>query len=89
MNAPLLEVTNLKKHFPLRGGFFGGVTGHVFAVASLPVGVGSATAAMASGWPLRWSAITIPVTAAVAATADAAAMPMRRRRVRRRLEGRW
>jgi peptide/nickel transport system ATP-binding protein len=32
MNAPLLEVADLKKHFPLRGGFFGGVTGHVFAV---------------------------------------------------------
>ena len=32
MNAPLLEVTDLKKHFPLRGGFFGGVTGHVLAV---------------------------------------------------------
>ena len=32
MNAPLLEVTDLKKHFPLHGGFFGGVTGHVLAV---------------------------------------------------------
>jgi peptide/nickel transport system ATP-binding protein len=32
MSAPLLEVMDLKKHFPLRGGFFGGVTGHVFAV---------------------------------------------------------
>ncbi|HEX8245708.1 MAG TPA: ATP-binding cassette domain-containing protein, partial [Longimicrobium sp.] len=32
MSTPLLEVTDLKKHFPLRGGFFGGVTGHVFAV---------------------------------------------------------
>jgi peptide/nickel transport system ATP-binding protein len=30
--APLLEVSDLKKHFPLRGGFFGGVTGHVLAV---------------------------------------------------------
>jgi peptide/nickel transport system ATP-binding protein len=36
MNAmnqrPLLEVNDLKKHFPLRGGFLGGVTGHVYAV---------------------------------------------------------
>ena len=32
MNAPILEVTDLKKHFPIRGGFFGGVTKHVFAV---------------------------------------------------------
>ena len=31
MSTPLLEVTDLKKHFPLRGGFFGGVTGQVFA----------------------------------------------------------
>ncbi len=30
--APLLEVSGLKKHFPLHGGFFGGVTGHVYAV---------------------------------------------------------
>ena len=28
----LLEVTELKKHFPLRGGFFGGITGQVYAV---------------------------------------------------------
>jgi peptide/nickel transport system ATP-binding protein len=28
----LLEVTELKKHFPIRGGFFGGTTGHVYAV---------------------------------------------------------
>ncbi len=28
----LLEVQDLKKHFPLRAGFLGGVTGHVFAV---------------------------------------------------------
>jgi ABC-type multidrug transport system fused ATPase/permease subunit len=26
------EVNDLKKHFPLRGGFFGGTTGHVYAV---------------------------------------------------------
>jgi peptide/nickel transport system ATP-binding protein len=32
MSIPLLEVTDLKKHFPLKGGFFGGVTGQVFAV---------------------------------------------------------
>ena len=30
--APLLEVIALKKHFPLRGGMFGGVTGQVYAV---------------------------------------------------------
>ncbi len=30
--APLLEVNALKKHFPLRGGLFGGVTGQVYAV---------------------------------------------------------
>jgi peptide/nickel transport system ATP-binding protein len=30
--APLLDVSGLKKHFPLRGGFFGGVTAHVYAV---------------------------------------------------------
>ena len=28
----LLEVIDLKKHFPLRGGFLGGVTGYVYAV---------------------------------------------------------
>jgi peptide/nickel transport system ATP-binding protein len=32
MSAALLEVDGLKKHFPLRGGFLGGVTGHVHAV---------------------------------------------------------
>jgi peptide/nickel transport system ATP-binding protein len=32
MSAALLEVEGLKKHFPLRGGFFGGITGHVHAV---------------------------------------------------------
>jgi peptide/nickel transport system ATP-binding protein len=32
MNTPILQVNDLKKHFPLRGGFLGGVTGHVFAV---------------------------------------------------------
>ena len=30
--SPLLEVMALKKHFPLRGGLFGGVTGQVYAV---------------------------------------------------------
>ncbi len=29
---PLLEVNALKKHFPLHGGVFGGVTGYVYAV---------------------------------------------------------
>ena len=28
----LLEVRNLKKYFPIKGGFFGGVTGNVKAV---------------------------------------------------------
>ena len=32
MNAPLLAVTDLKKHFPIRTGFLGGTTGHVYAV---------------------------------------------------------
>ncbi|MDN3565257.1 ATP-binding cassette domain-containing protein [Paeniroseomonas aquatica] len=30
--SKLLDVTDLKKHFPIRGGFFGGVTGQVYAV---------------------------------------------------------
>jgi peptide/nickel transport system ATP-binding protein len=30
--TPLLEVNALKKHFPIRGGVFGGVTGQVYAV---------------------------------------------------------
>jgi peptide/nickel transport system ATP-binding protein len=29
---PLLEVSDLKKHFPIRGGFLGGTTGFVYAV---------------------------------------------------------
>ena len=32
MSTPILEVNDLKKHFPVRGGFFGGVTGQVYAV---------------------------------------------------------
>ncbi|GGJ10318.1 ABC transporter ATP-binding protein [Neoroseomonas lacus] len=32
MSTPILEVNDLKKHFPIRGGFFGGVTGYVYAV---------------------------------------------------------
>jgi peptide/nickel transport system ATP-binding protein len=36
----LLEVTDLKKHFPLRGGFFGGVTGHVLAVDGVSFHIG-------------------------------------------------
>ncbi|MGL4290888.1 MAG: ABC transporter ATP-binding protein [Phreatobacter sp.] len=32
MNQPLLEVNDLKKHFPITGGFFGGVTAKVYAV---------------------------------------------------------
>ena len=30
--TPVLQVTDLKKHFPIHGGFFGGTTGHVYAV---------------------------------------------------------
>ncbi|MBE9604826.1 ATP-binding cassette domain-containing protein [Acetobacteraceae bacterium H6797] len=29
---PLLEVNDLKKHFPIKAGFFGGTTGYVYAV---------------------------------------------------------
>ena len=29
---PLLQIKNLKTHFPIRNGFFGGITGHVKAV---------------------------------------------------------
>jgi peptide/nickel transport system ATP-binding protein len=32
MNAPLLQVNDLKKHFPVRGGLFGGGSGRVHAV---------------------------------------------------------
>ena len=32
MSQPILEVNDLKKHFPLTGGFFGQVTGQVYAV---------------------------------------------------------
>ncbi|MBX9946261.1 MAG: ATP-binding cassette domain-containing protein [Reyranella sp.] len=32
MNAPLLEVTGLKKHFPIHKGVFSRVSGHVYAV---------------------------------------------------------
>ena len=32
MSGPLLEVRDLKKHFPLRSGFFGGARGFVYAV---------------------------------------------------------
>ena len=32
MSAPLLEVNDLKKHFPIRGGFFRGPTAFVYAV---------------------------------------------------------
>jgi peptide/nickel transport system ATP-binding protein len=32
MSAPLLQVNDLKKHFPIRGGFFGRQTGNVYAV---------------------------------------------------------
>ena len=39
-NTPLLEVTDLKKHFPLRGGVFGRTTGHVFAVDGVSFQIG-------------------------------------------------
>src|ERR1700744_207442 len=32
MNVPLLQVNDLKKHFPLRGNFFGRGAGRVYAV---------------------------------------------------------
>jgi peptide/nickel transport system ATP-binding protein len=32
VNAPVLKVNDLKKHFPVRAGFFGGTTGYVYAV---------------------------------------------------------
>ena len=32
MSAPLLEVSGLKKHFPLKGGLFGANRGYVYAV---------------------------------------------------------
>jgi len=32
MSGALLEVNDLKKHYPLKGGFFGGATGYVYAV---------------------------------------------------------
>jgi peptide/nickel transport system ATP-binding protein len=32
MSTPVLQVNDLKKHFPIRGGFLGGTTGHVYAV---------------------------------------------------------
>jgi peptide/nickel transport system ATP-binding protein len=32
MTTPILQVNDLKKHFPVRGGFFGGTTGYVYAV---------------------------------------------------------
>jgi peptide/nickel transport system ATP-binding protein len=32
MSAPVLQVIDLKKHFPIHAGFLGGTTGHVYAV---------------------------------------------------------
>ncbi|MBR0647238.1 ABC transporter ATP-binding protein [Plastoroseomonas hellenica] len=32
MSGAILEVSDLKKHFPIHGGFFGGTTAHVYAV---------------------------------------------------------
>ena len=51
MNAPLLQVTDLKKTFPLRGGFVGGVPGHVLAVdgVSFPIERSEAHALVGEG----------------------------------------
>jgi peptide/nickel transport system ATP-binding protein len=35
----LLEVTELKKHFPIKAGFFGGTTGYVYAVDGVSFGI--------------------------------------------------
>jgi ABC-type glutathione transport system ATPase component len=40
MSTPILEVNDLKKHFPIRGGFFGGTTGHVYAVDGVSFSIG-------------------------------------------------
>ena len=40
MTAPLLEVNNLKKHFPIRGGILSSVTGHVLAVDGVRFAIG-------------------------------------------------
>jgi len=37
---PLLEVLDLKKHFPIRAGFLAGVTGHVHAVDGVSFAIG-------------------------------------------------
>jgi peptide/nickel transport system ATP-binding protein len=37
---PLLEVRDLKKHFPLRSGLFGGATGYVYAVDGVTFAIG-------------------------------------------------
>lgn len=36
---PLLQIKNLKTHFPIRNGFFGGITGHVKAVDDISFNV--------------------------------------------------
>ena len=39
-NQPLLQVSDLKKHFPITGGFFGGVTAKVYAVDGVSFAIG-------------------------------------------------
>ena len=38
--APLLEVRDLKKHFPVRKGLLSRVTGHVYAVDGISLTIG-------------------------------------------------
>jgi oligopeptide/dipeptide ABC transporter ATP-binding protein len=40
MRGPLLEVNGLKKHFPIRRGLLGGVSGHVYAVDGISFTIG-------------------------------------------------
>jgi len=40
MTGPLLEVNGLKKHFPIRGGLLGRVSGHVYAVDDISFTIG-------------------------------------------------
>ncbi len=39
-DAPVLQVRDLKKHFPIRKGIFGGITGHVHAVDGVSFHIG-------------------------------------------------
>ena len=40
MRDPLLEVNGLKKHFPIRRGLLGRVSGHVYAVDGISFTIG-------------------------------------------------